>query len=350
MHPEEIATGTLILAARPAQPLRELVAEVESSPAAGYSVPSQPLEPVWQGETELDLFMYPPPWLGPGEQSWNPGLPPADSPNAFEPTVALVRSILGGLRSIPDAYFQLRKELHEVWCLHLQQAVNVKRADGRPFTDYDLVLIVSTTLYRIQTLFETETASDRTTVGSKLPPKLFDMPDVQEHAERIRREVSRCLRQAGVKPDLWREVVTFGLLFHPDGIAWLPSPYAFGIPRDGDQLQRPLVPTLGLSARQEREAVSVHRRYREAIGFKRSRRVSGPKKGSKTNPSPERTALDRYLIAQAVEKDRPMKELYNNAEVGRLYAVWKGEDFVTPSDRTVRRLVKEAKDRHPRIT
>ncbi len=337
-------TGTLILASRLPEPLAETLGAAGDWRARRHAVPDRPNHPVWQSR-DLTPYLHPEPWFSPAAQPWANGIKTVESDEDVEAEIALSTPVLTGLRANPDAYWGLRGYLHREWRDLVAGTAPSKRADGRPFTDFDAVLMACGTIYDLRIMVDPEHAGDPPTFRRASPFARSVTRRASPVIERLRAAVGACLRAAGIQPDLLREVMTLGLLLHPEGICWIPGPLFLGPARDADNLQRPMIPALGIGASAGRDVIALLERFRRAFGFERPRKRGGPQPGSKNELPLKRVELEEYIRSRVVGHGVPVKELWRDAEFLRLYQAWKRDPIAEPALRTVQTLVKEARER-----
>jgi hypothetical protein len=149
------------------------------------------------------------------------------------------------------------------------------------------------------------------------------------------------LHTARLPLDEWHQATTLALLFSPE-LAELSVTLGFWLaPRPAGQsdLERPGTSFVGAPDKTDRAAARARRVLQQDLGFQRSRRPTGPVKGSQRGSAADRDALVQHIRQCAAQSVAP-KEIAREATAQNLYQIWRRDRDAVLSAKTVRRLLK----------
>ena len=335
--------GVLVLIPRgPLTPTRPERVKVVGESRVEVRLRSAPSQPAWQSE-DLRPVAYPAPWYAAEEAGWGPE---SDKQILDEHNVSLqvATEVVAKLRLAPGAYEGVRAQLYPLWVLISLRSRGWTRRDGDAYTDIDRVLTAVLAVYDVAALVRLPGRDDSTAPVATIPgPNNALISELKRQGPELQRLVRQCLESADVSPDFRTEIVAFGLLLHPDGIAWVPLPYALGPRGDRTALERPLEFALAVRDTTYRAAAAMHRQWRRALGYVRTAAKPGPKPGSK-RAIPE---LESRLIAHLGElRSRGMlhKEIARDREAQLLYQDFRDDPAIPLTAERVGYLLRKHSD------
>ncbi|MBI4284071.1 MAG: hypothetical protein HY663_06345 [Chloroflexi bacterium] len=336
--PEDILarTGVLVLVSRSPEAQFDLHAVGQDKQGRIIvKLPGAPEEPVWQ-TAELRSIVYVAPWIADRESRWSP-IPESQTIQQHEIARKMAMDLIASLRKNAIAYQGLRRELREIWSALVISAGGQPRRDGRPFTDVDLVLLAAVSVFDLAMLVQTEKESDSSPKPALLNKTLPHIQFLKSRAPAIRESIRGCLEQCGIAPDFWKEIVVFGLLLHPTGIAWVPLPFTLGARGSGTELERAMEVAVGVPEVTYRIVGAVHRAHLRTQQFRRTAAKPGARPGTRHRKSAARLKFERYVRSLTDAGVTP-QFVVDNAEAQRLYRDARKDSEALLTERIVRHV------------
>lgn len=332
------ADGQLVLLTRPPDyEVRLSAKRVDDDGAIVVELEDLPEWPDWQ-TGDLVPAIYGPPWLAPTDRAWYP-LSGQERNQTFEVALTMAHRVVDRLREIPQAYKQLRASLSEIWVGVVIGSGGHTRA-GRALNDVDRVMLASMAVFEISMLVRPEKCLQTSAPQvARLDKSVHLVDQLRRNRHQIRADIRSCLSRVGVPPHLWAEVLVFGLLVHPYGMAWILSPFLLGVA--STPLERGIEFALGTPDSVYRTANKFHRAFLAAHGYRRERDHPGPKPGKPRPQSKDRLRFENY-VWERWQAGVSAQFIAQDAEAQRLYRRTRKDQQAALSEQTVRRVIRKA--------
>ena len=345
LPPGAYSKGLPLLLAQPPDPEPKLIVHTVKDGKWHVKAPDPPAFPSWQTRY-LDLWLIVPPWIGHSEHRWDP-LTLAETSVQERVAINMIHRLIDCLRQFVAVYGPLRSALQDYWAPLVLGTASGYHRSGRPLTDVDRVILATMIIFDLAMLVAPPGAS---AASPPLPARLNTDLDIVRKLSQlgpdVRQRLRQCLEQVGYNPDIWREIVLFGLLLHPQGMAWVGNPFFMGPTLGKTELERGLELAIGVPDTTYRSASKFHRAYRTAWGAAREPERPGPKPGQSRRTSLARQKFERYILDRIQASLSPQLIALDH-EAQRLYRIVRNDHAVNLNEQVVRRVLRKHSDSDP---
>jgi hypothetical protein len=297
--------------------------------------------PYWQ-EHDLTPRLHRPPWLTAADRQWWP-LNQRDQNHAYHVAHSFVEQVIVKMRAKPELYEPLRRWLITAWQPLVLGTRDAIRRDGIPLLMTDRVMLATMAVFKVGRLISYDDDQGR-------PPKLVSLnenqpiiSDLINQAPRIRRLIRAYLEHLGFQVSKWMEAAVFGLLLHPQGIAWIRIPFNLGPRGEGTEVERGMEFAVGIPSETYRVGGKYHAGFLRAHGVVFQGATRGAKPGKPRIRNKSRQRFVDYILERVARGLSP-QVIANDAEAQRLYRASRRDTATASLDEAkVRYVIRAAK-------
>lgn len=296
-----------------------------------------PEMPFWQ-TSDLVPVAHPPPWMEQTNLVWL-AITPTDATRAYKVALRLAQMLIEIMRSDPGLYQPLRSILNDLWLRIVEASSSSLTRRGDPLTAVDRVLLATMGVYGISPFLSDISLKLSLPISVSLDDTSRLAALLEQRAPLVRDQIQQYLAQLGLPIHWWSEALVFGLMVHPQGIAWVRPPFRLGPKPRSLAFERGIEVALGVPDQTYRIASKFHRTFLAVNGVSFMMKRRGAKPGNSRKKPHTRLAFEKYVLARS-DKGFGPEAIAEDSESQRLYRVLRNDTTVILNVQAVRRAIR----------